>query len=135
VREQIAEFRDEVATWRQDIHRHPELAFQEHRTSDLVAEKLEHFGVEVHRGLGQTGVVGTLRCGQSDRAIALRADIDALPIHELTDLDYRSVHEDIMHACGHDGHTAMYDFNDGIIELGVTYWCTLAETLLPRSFS
>jgi len=105
--EQIAAWKDEIITWRHDIHRHPELAFEEHRTADLVAEKLNSFGVEVHRGLGKIGVVGTLRAGNSERAIGLRADMDALPIQEANDLEYRSVHEKKMHACGHDGHTAM----------------------------
>lgn len=93
---------------RQDIHAHPETAFEEKRTSDLVAAHLEKFGIEVHRGLGETGVVGTLkgkRPGQ--RVIALRADMDALFIEEQTGLPYASRVPGKMHACGHDGHTAM----------------------------
>ena len=107
MKEQIAAWKDEITTWRHDIHRHPELAFEEHRTADLVAAKLESFGLDVHRGLGKTGVVGTLRAGESDRAVALRADMDALPIQENNDFEYRSVNKNKMHACGHDGHTAM----------------------------
>jgi len=107
MKEQIAAWKDEITSWRHELHKHPELAFEEHRTADFVAAKLESFGLEVHRGLGKTGVVGTLRVGDSKRAIALRADMDALPIHEANDFEYRSVNDNIMHACGHDGHTAM----------------------------
>lgn len=96
-----------MTTWRRDIHMHPELAFEEKRTSTMVADKLESFGIEVHRGLARTGVVGTLRAGSSARAIGLRADMDALPIQEDPGREYRSVHDGVMHACGHDGHTAM----------------------------
>jgi hippurate hydrolase len=92
---------------RRDIHRHPELAFEEHRTSDLVATKLESWGYTVHRGLGLTGVVGTLKRGHSRRSLGLRADMDALPIQETTGAEWRSVNPGLMHACGHDGHTAM----------------------------
>ena len=105
--ERIAEFHDELTDWRRDIHAHPELGFEERRTSDLVAEKLAEFGYEVFRGIGRTGVVGRLRVGNSPRSIGLRADMDALPIDEATNLPYRSRHEGRMHACGHDGHTAM----------------------------
>ncbi len=107
MKEQIAAWKDEITSWRHELHKHPELAFEEHRTADFVAAKLESFGLEVHRGLGKTGVVGTLRVGDSKRAIALRADMDALPIHEANDFEYRSVNDNKMHACGHDGHTAM----------------------------
>jgi hippurate hydrolase len=103
----IAEFHDDVTSWRRDIHAHPELGFEEHLTSDLVAQKLAEFGYEVHRGVGRTGVVGQLRAGTSARSIGLRADMDALPIEEATNLPYRSRHRGRMHACGHDGHTAM----------------------------
>jgi hippurate hydrolase len=103
----FAAMHDELVTWRRDFHRHPELAFQEERTSNLVAARLQAFGLEVHRGLARTGVVGTLRAGRSQRAIALRADMDALPIQERTDLPYRSTRDGAMHACGHDGHTTM----------------------------
>ena len=92
---------------RRDIHRYPELAFEEHRTSELVASKLEAWGYSVHRGLGGTGVVGTLQRGNSERSLGLRADMDALPIQEKTGLDWASQSPGLMHACGHDGHTAM----------------------------
>jgi len=104
---EIAAFQDELTTWRRDIHAHPELGFEETRTSDIVAEKLQSFGLEVHRGLGKTGVVASLRVGNSTRAIGLRADMDALPIQEENSFDYRSRHDGKMHACGHDGHTTM----------------------------
>jgi len=97
----------EIVAIRHDIHRHPELAYEETRTSDLVAERLAAWGYEVHRGLGKTGVVGTLTRGDGTRRIGIRADMDALPIHETTNLPYASVHPGKMHACGHDGHTAM----------------------------
>ena len=105
----IAEFHDEMTEWRQDLHTHPELGFEEHRTSDVVAAKLESFGIEVHRGLAGTGVVGVLKSGSSDRTIGLRADMDALPILERGENDrpHRSVNDGVMHACGHDGHTTM----------------------------
>jgi len=103
----IAEFHDDLTNWRRDIHAHPELGFAEHRTSDLVAQKLAEFGYEVFRGIGRTGVVGRLSAGTSPRSIGLRADMDALPIEEATNLTYRSRHEGRMHACGHDGHTTM----------------------------
>ncbi|MEM7442929.1 MAG: M20 aminoacylase family protein [Pseudomonadota bacterium] len=92
---------------RRDLHTHPELGFEEHRTADLVASKLSSWGIEVHRGLGKTGVVGSLKAGSSDRAIALRADMDALAMPEFADRPYRSIHPGRMHACGHDGHTVM----------------------------
>ncbi len=92
---------------RHQIHAHPELAFEEFATSDLVAERLQGWGYEVHRGLGGTGVVGTLRVGQGPRRLGLRADMDALPIQEATGLPYASRQPGKMHACGHDGHTAI----------------------------
>jgi hippurate hydrolase len=103
----IGDFQDELRDWRQDIHAHPELGFEEARTSDIVAEKLQAFGLEVHRGLAETGVVGTLKAGDSGRAIGLRADMDALPILEANSFAHRSRHDGKMHACGHDGHTTM----------------------------
>ena len=103
----IVEFHDEMTAWRRDIHAHPELGFEEERTADIVAAKLAEFGCEVTRGLGQTGVVGSLRVGNGTRAIGLRADMDALPMAEANDFDHRSRHDGKMHACGHDGHTAM----------------------------
>ena len=98
---------DEFIGLRRDIHRHPELAFDEHRTSALVAGKLQSWGYEVERGLGGTGVVGRLVRGDGKRQLGLRADMDALPIDEATGLPHASCHEGVMHACGHDGHTAM----------------------------
>jgi hippurate hydrolase len=92
---------------RRDIHRHPELAFEEHRTAELVATRLEAWGYSVHRGLGGTGVVGTLKRGNSQRCLGLRADMDALPIQETTGVEWASSKPGVMHACGHDGHTAM----------------------------
>ncbi len=92
---------------RRDIHQHPEIGFQEFRTSDLVAERLERWGYSVTRGLGGTGVVGQLRRGSSLRTLGLRADMDALPIQETTGLPHASCHAGLMHACGHDGHTTM----------------------------
>ena len=92
---------------RRDIHRHPELAFEEHRTAELVASKLESWGYQVNRGLGGTGVVGTLKRGTSTRSLGLRADMDALPIQEASGAEWSSTKPGLMHACGHDGHTAM----------------------------
>ncbi|TAK91582.1 MAG: amidohydrolase [Burkholderiaceae bacterium] len=97
----------EITAVRRDIHAHPELSFNEFRTSDLVAEKLASWGIEVTRGLGQTGVVGRLRNGNGSKALGLRADMDALPIEERNQFAHRSQHAGRMHACGHDGHTAM----------------------------
>jgi amidohydrolase len=98
---------DELTAIRRDIHAHPELAFAEQRTSDIVAAKLAEYGCEVHRGLAKTGVVGTLRRGNSLRAVGLRADMDCLPMQELNDFAHASTHDGRMHACGHDGHTTM----------------------------
>jgi len=92
---------------RRDIHRHPELAFEEHRTAELVASKLESWGYQVHRGLGGTGVVGRIKRGTSTRSLGLRADMDALPIQEASGAEWSSTKPGLMHACGHDGHTAM----------------------------
>ena len=103
----IAAFRDEMTHWRRDIHAHPELGFEELRTSDLVAKKLAEFGIEVHRGIGKTGVVGVLRSGSSKRSVGLRADMDCLPIQEANTFAHRSTSPGKMHACGHDGHTTM----------------------------
>lgn len=96
----------EVKQWRQQIHSQPELGFKEFKTSSFIVDKLKAFGVEVHQGLGGTGVVGILKNG-SGPAIGIRADIDALPIKEQNDIDYKSTHENCMHACGHDGHTSV----------------------------
>ncbi len=103
----IAARRAEHAAWRREIHAHPELAYNEHRTADFVAAKLESFGIPIVRGLGKTGVVGTIKAGSSDRSIGLRADMDALPLQEMNAFEHRSRHAGVMHACGHDGHTAM----------------------------
>ncbi|MEE2971235.1 MAG: M20 aminoacylase family protein [Pseudomonadota bacterium] len=104
----IAEFHDDLIQWRRDIHAHPETAFEEKRTSDIVAEKLSEFGIEVHRGLAETGVVGTLKGDRGDGpAIGLRADLDALDILEKNTFDHKSTIPGKMHACGHDGHTIM----------------------------
>lgn len=98
---------EQVVNWRHHIHKHPEFGFEEVLTSEMVAQKLEEFGIEVHRNIGKTGVVGILKCGDSDRSIGLRADMDALHIEEQNCFAHASVHEGVMHACGHDGHTAM----------------------------
>ena len=96
-----------MATIRRDLHAHPELCFQEVRTADVVAAKLSEWGIPIHRGLGTTGVVGIVKAGTSDRAIVLRADMDALPMQEFNTFAHASQHPGKMHACGHDGHTAM----------------------------
>ncbi len=110
VKNRFAEMQDEIIKWRRDIHENPEILFETHRTSALVAEKLQAFGCDdVVTGIGRTGVVGVIH-GKSDKSgkvIGLRADMDALPIHEQTGLDYASKTPNAMHACGHDGHTAM----------------------------
>ncbi|MGO8920107.1 MAG: M20 aminoacylase family protein [Stellaceae bacterium] len=104
----IADFQQDLAAWRREIHAHPETAFEEKRTSEFVARRLQEFGIAVHRGLAGTGVVGTLTGARpGGRAIALRADMDALHIHERSGLDYASQNPGKMHACGHDGHTTM----------------------------
>ena len=96
-----------IAALRRDIHAHPELCFQEQRTADVIAKALTDWGIPVHRGMGTTGVVGIVKNGSSDRAVGLRADIDALPITEHNKFAHASTHPGKMHACGHDGHTAM----------------------------
>lgn len=98
---------EELSAIRRDFHAHPELGFNESRTAARVAELLSSYGVEVHKGVGNTGVVGVLQRGNGTRSIGLRADMDALPITELNDVPYQSVNEGVMHACGHDGHTTM----------------------------
>ena len=103
----IAAAAAELTALRRDIHAHPELGFEEERTSTIVAQKLKEWGCEVTTGIGRTGVVGTIRVGNNPRAIGLRADMDALPMDELNTFDHRSQHKGRMHACGHDGHTAM----------------------------
>jgi amidohydrolase len=104
----IAEYQDEMTGWRRHIHKHPETAFEEHQTSDYVALRLHEFGIDVHRGLAGTGVVGTLKGDKgTGPAIGLRADMDALDIEEKNDIDYKSENPGKMHACGHDGHSTM----------------------------
>jgi amidohydrolase len=104
----IADFHADLVAWRHDIHAHPETAFEEHRTAEFVAKRLQEFGIEIHRGLAGTGVVGTLKGnGAGERAIALRADMDALHIHEKNGFEHSSQNQGKMHACGHDGHTTM----------------------------
>ncbi|AWI90947.1 amidohydrolase [Methylobacterium sp. DM1] len=105
--DRIRTYADELTALRRDLHAHPEIGFEEVRTSGIVAEHLERFGIEVHRGLGKTGVVGVLQGRPGSRRIGLRADMDALPITEETNLPYRSTVPGKMHACGHDGHTTM----------------------------
>ena len=105
-RDRIARFHQEMTTWRRDIHAHPELGFQESRTSDIVAAKLASWGIEVHRGLARTGVVGVLKVGTGKRTVGLRADMDALPMPEHNEFPHRSQNPGKMHACGHDGHMA-----------------------------
>ena len=97
----------EMTAWRRDFHVHPEFGFEERRTSAFVAAKLRELGLEVAEGIGGTGVVGTLKRGTSNRSIALRADMDALRIQEQGTCGYASKYPGVMHACGHDGHTAM----------------------------
>src|SRR5262245_37937804 len=106
----LADFQDDVAAWRRDLHRHPELQYEVHRTAAKVADYLREFGVdEVATGIGRTGVVGVIRGRKSGsgKVIGLRADMDALPITETTGKEYASANAGVMHACGHDGHTAM----------------------------
>lgn len=103
---EVAAIAQDMLALRHDLHAHPELAYEEHRTGDIVAAKLAEWGYTVHRGLGDTGVVGQLQCGKGGKRLGLRADMDALPIRETTGLPYASQHDGKMHACGHDGHTA-----------------------------
>jgi len=103
----FAQAGDALVALRRDIHAHPELCFQEQRTADLVAAKLTEWGIPIHRGLGTTGVVGIVKAGTSELAMGLRADMDALPMQELNTFAHASTYPGKMHACGHDGHTAM----------------------------
>jgi amidohydrolase len=105
--EQIQADKEILTSWRRDIHAHPEIAFEEHRTAEIVANKLIEFGIEVETGIAGTGVVGTLSRGRGNRAIGLRADLDALPIDEANEFAHKSKNPGLMHACGHDGHTTM----------------------------
>jgi amidohydrolase len=105
--ETIRGFHDELTAIRRDLHANPELGLEEHRTAEIVAAKLAEWGIEVHRGVGKTGVVGVLKRGAGGKSIGLRADMDCLPMEEQTNLPYRSSKPGLMHACGHDGHTTM----------------------------
>ena len=110
VKNRFAELLPEITAWRRDLHEHPEILFETHRTASVVADKLKAFGCdEIVTGIGRTGVVGVIKgkTNKSGKVIGLRADMDALPIHEATGLDYASKTDGAMHACGHDGHTAM----------------------------
>ena len=110
VKNRLAEMATEITEWRQHLHRNPELMYEVHKTAAFVAEKLRAFGCdEVVEGIGRTGVVGVIhgKSKGSGRVVGLRADMDALPIHEETGLEYASQIEGSMHACGHDGHTSM----------------------------
>ena len=100
-------FFDEIVSIRRYMHMHPELSFQEFRTAKLVSDSLKKFGLEVDENIGKTGVVGILKGARPGKTIAFRADMDALPIQETSDLSYKSVNDGVMHACGHDAHTAM----------------------------
>lgn len=104
---EIAQEHTKLTEWRRELHQHPELAFEEHRTAAFVASKLESFGLQVTTGIAGTGVVGTLSRGGGNRAIGLRADLDALPILEANEFEHVSKTPGVMHACGHDGHTIM----------------------------
>src|SRR3954463_8928101 len=99
--------RDELIADRRHLHAHPELGFEEHETAAYVAERLRSLGIETRTGVGKTGVVGVIRGGGSGKTVMLRADMDALPIHEESDKPYKSTKPGVMHACGHDGHTAI----------------------------
>lgn len=107
VLETVSDWHAELTSWRRELHAYPETAFEEHRTSGFVAEKLEGFGFETQRGLAGTGVVGTLKRGAEGKAVSLRAELDALPMQEKNEFAHRSRHPGKMHACGHDGHIVM----------------------------
>ncbi len=107
IRTEVLSIEKEMIDIRRDIHQHPELGFNEIRTGKLIAEKLESYGLNVETGVGRTGIVGTLKGNCAKPTIALRADMDALPIQETGEVEYKSVHDGVMHACGHDGHVAM----------------------------
>ena len=106
IKAEVDKLKEELIALRRDFHQHPELGLEEHRTADKIESYLKPLGLEVSR-IGETGVVGLLKGDQPGRTLMLRADIDALPVKEMTDLPYKSVNEGLMHACGHDLHTAM----------------------------
>ena len=103
----VIKIKNKIIETRRDFHKHPELSFQEFRTSEIVAERLDQYGIIVQKNIGKTGVVGILEGNNPGKTIALRADMDALPIQETGDVSYKSIHDGVMHACGHDAHTAM----------------------------
>ncbi|MCP4932428.1 MAG: amidohydrolase, partial [Candidatus Marinimicrobia bacterium] len=105
--EKNSELHQQMVTWRHHLHKHPELSFNEKMTSDYIASILQSHDIEIHRGLAVTGIVATVHGQKEGCAIGLRADMDALPIQELNDFSYKSVHDGKMHACGHDGHSTM----------------------------
>jgi amidohydrolase len=105
--EEITKYHAEIQEIRRDIHAHPELSYQEHRTSEIIASKLKEWGIPIIRGLAGTGIVGVIKNGNSNKALGLRADMDALPMQEINQFDHSSKNDGKMHACGHDGHTAM----------------------------
>ena len=105
IKEHIEQYTEELKQWRHDIHAHPELGFEENRTANFVAQKLQEFGVQVHRNIGKTGLVGVLRVGNEPDAIGLRADMDALPIAEQNEFEHRSQEHGKMHACGPVSYT------------------------------
>lgn len=104
---EVTAIKDEIIANRRDFHKYPELGFKEHRTAKVIAEKLQSYGIEVKTEVGKTGIVGDLYGKEGGKTIALRADMDALPVQETGDISYKSKNEGIMHACGHDGHMAM----------------------------
>jgi len=114
VRLEIRNLQSQLVQWRRRLHQRPELGFKEHLTGEFIAEKLQEWGIEHQTGVAKTGIVAVIDSGKPGPVFGLRADIDALPIYELNDVPYRSLHDGIMHACGHDGHTA--------IALGVAYY-------------
>ena len=107
IRPEVQQIAENIITMRREIHKHPELSFKEFRTAKLVAEKLKSLGILVKEGVGKTGVVGDIKGDLDGPTIALRADMDALPIQETGDVPYKSINDGIMHACGHDAHVAM----------------------------
>ena len=98
---------NQLVEWRHDLHMHPQLSFEEEYAAAKVSLLLKEFGIEVHSGIARTGVVGILKKGNSSKSIGIRADMDALPIHERNNLEYKSINDDVMHACGHDTHMAI----------------------------